>query len=350
MSEFVQETKQNSNAATATNTAIHYLSTNGPTINEIHSGKRIHIANALKPVPLELHPFLHQLTDTHNHMCGFTPEEQSRFFCQSIENNISLPGFQDVLLAKQYMIVSTDQNDWNTFLNYEKNSSNNNTGNHHNKFIFGYGIHPMNAKHIDIQNFNWIDTLRTCLIQSPHSFVGEIGLDKGRHKASYQSHQIPIFVQQMSLAAELNRPVSIHSVKTDSALIDLFDGMDKLPPALTLHSYCGSLETWKRIVAVIDQKSIQQESKCELFIGLNCVTNLCKKDLSILLNGIGLNSILIETDFSVADYPYDNANNRDISKLLLHAVEIIAHVFEEPYEVIVATLVKNTERFLKSIV
>ena len=127
---------------------------------------------------------------------------------------------------------------------------------------------------------NRIDTLRTCLIQSPHSFVGEIGLDKGRHKASYQSHQIPIFVQQMSLAAELNRPVSIHSVKTDSALIDLFDGMDKLPPALTLHSYCGSLETWKRIVAVIEQKSIQQKSKCELFIGLNCVTNLCKKDLS----------------------------------------------------------------------
>jgi hypothetical protein len=56
--------------------------------------------------------------------------------------------------------------------------------------------------------------------------------------------------------------------------------------------------------------------------------------------------MLIETDWSTNDYPYDHSNVNDISKLLLHAVDIIAQTLELEYNDVVEYLVDNTQRFL----
>ena len=56
--------------------------------------------------------------------------------------------------------------------------------------------------------------------------------------------------------------------------------------------------------------------------------------------------MLIETDWSTNDYPYDQSNVNDISKLLLHAVDIIAQTLELEYNDVVEYLVDNTQRFL----
>ena len=52
-----------------------YLSSPGPKEKDIHSGKRVHIAKNLQPVPEEYHLYLSKLTDSHCHMCGFTTAE-----------------------------------------------------------------------------------------------------------------------------------------------------------------------------------------------------------------------------------------------------------------------------------
>ena len=323
-----------------------YLSSPGPKEKDIHSGKRVHIAKNLQPVPVEYHSYLPKLTDSHCHMCGFTTAEQQYHYRVRTQETNETNETGGTNLSPSYFVMSVSPGDW--CLPHAIKSNRLVKSNPHAqeqdaiKYRQAYGVHPMNAALVSSTFPDWLGTMRQCLIADPHSFVGEIGLDKTkRHKGCFTSHQISLFLDQFRLAVELNRPVSIHSVKCDNDLLKLLSEEEQLPPSMCLHSFCGSPETLARLIKICGEKH------CELFVGLNPVTNLTKKNLGMFLKAVGVDRMLIETDWNVNDFPYEHSNVNDIGKLLLHGVCTIATTLERAYSDVVAQLVANTKRFLK---
>ena len=111
-----------------------------------------------------------------------------------------------------------------------------------------YGIHPWFLHEVEIggedndKEEEWLSELRTRLVSNPDAIVGEIGLDGARWRevedenkndteettiwertrilSSPMNLQRRVFEQQLYLASELQRPVSIHVVKAWGELFD----------------------------------------------------------------------------------------------------------------------------------
>mmetsp|Transcript_44318 Transcript_44318/g.145201 ORF Transcript_44318/g.145201 Transcript_44318/m.145201 type:complete len:326 (+) Transcript_44318:86-1063(+) len=108
----------------------------------------------------------------------------------------------------------------------------------------GLGVHPWQAHEVAE---GWEARLRALLQQHPRALVGEIGLCKCARslrgpgaKARVWPQQLRVFRTQLALAAELQRPTSVHCVKAHSSLVAALDDLDVLPPAVGLHSFSGS--------------------------------------------------------------------------------------------------------------
>lgn len=96
----------------------------------------------------------------------------------------------------------------------------------------------------------WAAHLRQLLLTHPRSAVGECGIDAaaviiGSGGASTKmSHQLALLSLHFDLAAELQRPLSMHCVRGYGPLLSLLQtrGPTTLPPRIMLHSYGGSTE------------------------------------------------------------------------------------------------------------
>jgi Tat protein secretion system quality control protein TatD with DNase activity len=116
-----------------------------------------------------------------------------------------------------------------------------------------------------------LSTLRANLLSFPHAFLGEVGLDRAFRLPSHLpqqdnrrrlspfstplAHQIAILEAQLNLAVELQRNVSLHSVKSGMATVELLVRMKQKwterwwKIGVDMHS-CGlSVETWLDIEA-----------------------------------------------------------------------------------------------------
>jgi TatD DNase family protein len=106
-----------------------------------------------------------------------------------------------------------------------------------------FGIHPWQAHTAEE---GWRDRLGKWLEKFPQASVGECGLDHWVKEPALEL-QRPIFADQVQLARELDRPLTIHCLKAWGALFEIFDVT--LPPArFLLHSFGGSRETAERLV------------------------------------------------------------------------------------------------------
>ncbi|KAJ3232393.1 hypothetical protein HDU78_007174 [Chytriomyces hyalinus] len=103
------------------------------------------------------------------------------------------------------------------------------------KVAMAFGIHPWFAHEFQDTD-DAIAQLRKYLVNQPASFVGEIGLDgiatHADTKVKYDmDHQLRMFTAQMKLAAELQRPVSVHAVgcfgKLESYFMELCKDVPK---------------------------------------------------------------------------------------------------------------------------
>jgi TatD DNase family protein len=106
-----------------------------------------------------------------------------------------------------------------------------------------FGIHPWQAH---TATPGWQDRLRELLERHPRSSIGECGLDQ------WVSHpplgiQQPVFRDQLALAREMNRPLTIHCLKAWGLL---FDNFAQCPPPgrFLMHSFGGSIETARRLI------------------------------------------------------------------------------------------------------
>jgi Tat protein secretion system quality control protein TatD with DNase activity len=112
-----------------------------------------------------------------------------------------------------------------------------------------------------------LDDVRQNLMNFPSAMLGEVGIDKA-FRVPYDyitspgeltpftvpfEHQLAILEAQLDLAAELGRNVSLHSVKSQMATVELFDrmvvkhGEQWTKISIDIHS-CGlSPQTWLSI-------------------------------------------------------------------------------------------------------
>ncbi len=106
-----------------------------------------------------------------------------------------------------------------------------------------FGIHPW---HASTARAGWQEKLQALLARYPQASLGECGLD---HWVTDPPMEIqrPIFIDQLRLARELDRPLTIHCLKAWGALLDAF--AEAPPPSrFLMHSFGGSIETARRLI------------------------------------------------------------------------------------------------------
>lgn len=126
-----------------------------------------------------------------------------------------------------------------------------------------------------------IDLLDNQLKNDKVVAVGEIGLDYYKGKENNEK-QIELFEKMLNLAEKHNLPVIVHSRK---AMQDTYDTLKKHDVVGSLHSYSGSAEMAEQFI------------KLGFYIGIGgTITHKNNKKIRKILNKIGMNHILVETD------------------------------------------------------
>ena len=105
------------------------------------------------------------------------------------------------------------------------------------KIIPSFGYHPW---YLHERSPDWLETLKHFLNEI-HSAIGEIGLDRWKPDLPYAGQE-EVFLAQRRLAAERNRPASIHCLRTWGRLYELLRENPRPACGFLLHSYGGSAE------------------------------------------------------------------------------------------------------------
>ncbi len=126
------------------------------------------------------------------------------------------------------VVNGTRESDWDQVLQLGADDA---------RVIPSLGLHPW---YINERTDSWFEKLKTALATAPCA-LGEIGLD--RWIEGYDSAtQEEIFIQQLSLAATVDRPASIHCLKAWGRLLELLRQETLPATGFLLHSYGGPAE------------------------------------------------------------------------------------------------------------
>jgi TatD DNase family protein len=106
-----------------------------------------------------------------------------------------------------------------------------------------FGIHPWRAY---TARDGWQERLARILEKHPAASIGECGLDQWV-SSPLISIQFPVFTDQLRIAREMQRPLTIHCLKAWQPLFDAFTH-EKPPATFLMHSFGGSIETARRII------------------------------------------------------------------------------------------------------
>lgn len=109
-----------------------------------------------------------------------------------------------------------------------------------------FGLHPW---YVPARPADWERQLIAMLDAFPAAGVGEIGLDRWKADLPWDD-QVAVFLRQLALAAERNRPVSIHGLKAWDPLLALLEKHPRPARGFLLHSYGGPARLIDRFAAL----------------------------------------------------------------------------------------------------
>ncbi|SHE57077.1 MULTISPECIES: TatD family hydrolase [Caloramator] len=188
-------------------------------------------------------------------------------------------------------------------------------------FFYGaVGLHPHEA-----EKKNDLNVIGDLLSKNKIVAVGEIGLDY--YYPHDREKQKRLFMEQMDLARQLNKPVVIHDRDAHEdtlKIIKEFKGVTGV-----LHCYSGSYEFAKEVV------------KLGYFLGFTGVVTFknAKKTVEVVQN-IPLEYILVETDCPYMA-PEPNRGKRNDSSYLIYVIDKISKIKELDYKKVEETTYKN---------
>jgi TatD DNase family protein len=104
--------------------------------------------------------------------------------------------------------------------------------------IPSFGLHPW---YVAQRSPDWLTKLREKLAEHPNAGVGEVGVDRWIEGHDFDA-QTEVFLPQLALAAELNRPATIHCLRAWGALNDLLHKHAVPQRGFLIHAYGGPAE------------------------------------------------------------------------------------------------------------
>ncbi len=192
------------------------------------------------------------------------------------------------------------------------------------------GIHPN-----DCAGFNaaLLQEIRALARHPKVVAIGEIGLDYYWHTVD-PATQAQAFQAQLGLAAELAKPVIIHSRAAAPAVLMILENFMPSASRLTgtLHSYFDDREIAWRVFAL------------GFYVGITGPITFKKSDRErALMKELPLDRLLLETD---APYltPVPQRGKRNEPAFVRHIAALIAQVREQPVDEIARQSTDNAER------
>ena len=189
------------------------------------------------------------------------------------------------------------------------------------------GVHP---ESVDITPAGYISTVRETILSNPKiRAVGEIGLDY--HYEGYdRDKQIKLFREQLSLAAELDLPVIVHS---RDACEDTVNILREFSPKGVVHCFSGSAETAREIL------------KLGMYIGFTGVLTFKNAKKAIrALEEVPLDRLLLETDCPyMAPVPF--RGKRCDSSMIAYTAEKAAEIKGVPVQELLDITCRNGLEF-----
>lgn len=183
-------------------------------------------------------------------------------------------------------------------------------------FVPCYGAHPwfldettiISTSATKAEPDSWVDTLVCLLKENPKAAVGEIGLDNHRYVpnkpnelVSSMETQVSVFEMQMRIAAEYDRPVSVHAVKAWKPLYDSLLKLKRekcLPRRIYFHAFGGKAGVVDQILALLSPET-------DVFFGFAPCVNLRSPKTADVVRRIGIERIVLETDREDASYVWE---------------------------------------------
>ena len=156
------------------------------------------------------------------------------------------------------------------------------------------GLHPCSVKE-DFENV--LQRIYDEFISDKYYGIGEIGMDLYWDKSTFEI-QKRAFIEQARWAIQFDLPVSIHSRECTSELIDIIktEKLDQLRGVF--HCFSGDIAQAKMLMDM------------EFYLGIGGVVTFKNSGLSQVLQVIGPNKLVLETDSPyLAPTPYRGKRN-----------------------------------------
>jgi TatD DNase family protein len=142
-------------------------------------------------------------------------------------------------------------------------------------------VHPWFTAHLPK---NWALRLEELLQSFPGAAIGEIGLDHTLTPRT-DDEQEGVFLEQLALAAQYQRPVSVHCRKAFGRLVAMLKNCGGVKYGGAMHAYSGSAEL------------ITELQSLGFYISFSGnVTNVQNKKVHRCLHVVQSDRLLIETD------------------------------------------------------
>lgn len=200
----------------------------------------------------------------------------------------------------------------------------------HEAIYAAVGVHPNDCAGFDAAMLNDIRSLA----QHPKVVaIGEIGLDYYWHKVDHET-QARVFHAQLELAAELNKPVVIHSRDAAPDVMTILENFTHHASRLTgtLHSYFDDLAIAQRAFAI------------GFTIGVTGPLTFKKAEREReIIQQVPLDRVLIETDAPFLT-PMPHRGERNEPAYVKHTAEMMAQVRGQSIEEVARQTTRNAEK------
>ena len=185
------------------------------------------------------------------------------------------------------------------------------------------GYHPSEADDISMEDLMLFEKQ---LLEDKVVGVGEIGLDYHYGKENIDK-QKDLFRKQLELASKYKLPVVIHSRDATNDTINI---LKEYPNVIgDIHCFSGSLETAKIYISM------------GYYLGIGGVVTFKNSNLSKVIENIGLDRVLLETDSPYLT-PEPFRGKKNSSKYIPYVAEYLANLLNITVEDVSKITLNNT--------
>lgn len=189
------------------------------------------------------------------------------------------------------------------------------------------GLHPTSVK----ENFHQeIKLVKKLLEENTYYGIGETGIDLYWDKTFYRE-QVEAFNIQIDLALEYDLPLIIHARESFTEIFRVLENRNIDGLTGVFHCFTGDIEQAKKAIGL------------GFMLGIGGVVTYKKSGLDAVVEHIGLESLILETDAPFLP-PVPHRGKRNESAYVLHVADKVAEIMNMPVEKVADITTKNASK------